>query len=54
MSELIVGGTFFLQNTEALSVGSAIRWRNYYFAPNKEALACVGPYCQPLPMAVVC
>ena len=32
----------------------AVRWRNHYFACNKEAFPYVGPYCQPLLMAVVC
>ena len=38
------------QNTVARLVGPAIRWRNNYFARNKEALPCCsrGPSCQPL------
>ena len=48
------GETFFSRNTVARLVGPAVRWRNQYFARNKEAFSCVGPYCQPLLMAVVC
>ena len=37
-------------NTVARPMGPAVRWRNNYFACNKEALPCCGrgPSCQPL------
>ena len=38
------------RNMMACPVGPAVRWRNNYFARNKEALPCYGrgPSCQPL------
>ena len=49
-SELTAGGMFFSRNTVARPVGLAVRWRNNYFARNKEALPCCsrGPSCQRL------
>ena len=42
-SQLSGGNVFF----EALAVGPAVRWRNHYFARNKESLPCCGrrPSC---------
>ena len=48
------GERFFREIQRPFRWVPAIRWRNHYFARNKEAFSCVGPYCQPLPMAVVC
>ena len=44
------GGNVFSRNTVARPVGPHVRWRNNYFARNKEALPCCahGPSCQPL------
>ena len=38
------------RNTVARPMGPTVRWRNNYFARNKEALPCCGrgPSCQPL------
>ena len=50
----VSGGTFFSQNTEALLWVLAVRWRNHYFARNKEELSLhatmdlVGPSRQAL------
>ena len=38
------GGTFFRKIQRPFWWVPAIRWRNYYFACNKEAFPCVGPY----------
>ena len=53
-SDLSAGGTFFREIQRHFLWVLDVRWRNHYFARNKEAFSCVGPYCQPLPMAVVC
>ena len=44
------GNRFFSRNTMAHPVGPAVRWKNNYFARNKEALPCCGcrPSCWPL------
>ena len=53
-SDLSVGECFFCEIQRPFLWVLAFRWRNHYFARNKEAFPCVDPYCQPLPMAVVC
>ena len=45
-SELSAAVTFFSRNTEALSMVPDVRWRNHYFARNKEAFPCVRPWTQ--------
>ena len=49
-SDLSVGGTFFCKIRWPVRWVPAVRWRNNYFARNKEALPCGrrGPSCQPL------
>ena len=45
-SDLSVGGTFFSRNTEPFRWVPDVRWRNHYFARNKEAFPCVRPWTQ--------
>ena len=45
-SDLSVGGTFFRKIQKPFSWVLAIRWRNHYFARNKEAFPCVRPCTQ--------
>ena len=46
----VMGKRFFREIRWPVRWVPAIRWRNNYFAPNKEALPCCGrgPSCQPL------
>ena len=53
-SELTAGGTFFSRNTEALPMGPSCHVEESFFERNKEAFPYVDPYCQPLPMVVIC
>ena len=53
-SELTAGVTFFQEIQRPFRWVPAVRWSNHYFVRNKEAFPYVEPYCQPLPMAVVC
>ena len=45
-SDLSVDEMFFSQNTEAYRRVPDVRWRNHYFARNKEAFPCVWPWTQ--------
>ena len=50
-SELSVGGRIFHKIQRPFRWVPDVRWRNHYFARNKEAFPCVcgrGPSCQPL------
>ena len=53
-SDKSAGGMFFREIQRPFRWVLDVRWRNHYFARNKEAFPCVSPYCQPLPIAVVC
>ena len=53
-SELLPGERFFRKIQRPFRWVPDVSWRNHYFPRNKEAFPCVGPYCQPLPMVVVC
>ena len=45
-SDLSVGGTFFREIQKPFLWVIAVRWRNHYFARNKEAFPCVRPWTQ--------
>ena len=42
-SDLSAGGTFFREIQKPFPWVLAVRWRNHYFARNKEAFPCVRP-----------
>ena len=43
-SDLSAGGTFFREIQKPFPWVLAVRWRNHYFACNKEAFPCVRPW----------
>ena len=45
-SDLSAGGTFFREIQRPFLWVLAVRWRNHYFARNKEAFPCVRPWTQ--------
>ena len=45
-SDLSAGGTFFHEIQRPFLWVLAVRWRNHYFARNKEAFPCVRPWTQ--------
>ena len=45
-SNLSAGGTFFREIQRPFLWVLAVRWRNHYFACNKEAFPCVRPWTQ--------
>ena len=45
-SDLSAGGTFFHEIQRPFLWVLAVRWRNHYFARNKEAFPCVQPWTQ--------
>ena len=45
-SDLSAGGTFFREIQKPFPWVLAVRWRNHYFARNKEAFPCVQPRTQ--------
>ena len=45
-SDLSAGGTFFCEIQRPFLWVLAVRWRNHYFARNKEAFPCVWPWTQ--------
>ena len=52
-SDMSAGGTLFREVQRPFRWVPDVRWRNHYFVRNKEAFSCVGPYYQPLSMAVL-
>ena len=45
-SDLSVEGTFFCEIQRPFQWVPDVRWRNHYFARNKEAFPCVRPWTQ--------
>ena len=45
-SDMSAGGTFFREIQRPFRWVPAVRWRNHYFALNKEAFTCVRPWTQ--------
>ena len=45
-SDVSAGGTFFREIRRPFRWVPAVRWRNHYFARNKEAFPCMRPWTQ--------
>ena len=45
-SDKLAGGTFFREIQRPFRWVPDVRWRNHYFARNKEAFPCVQPWTQ--------